>query len=76
MAAKKYTFYKVEFVNWSEYYDYVICRDLNGVLVYLKLAESDFGTDPNEGDTPTSATITGIAMTEKQYQNWIKENQP
>lgn len=74
--AKKETFYKVEFVNWSEDYDYTICRDLKEVLMCLELAQGDLDIEPEKGEAPTSVTITGIGMTERQYSNFIKKIEP
>lgn len=70
----KENFYRIDFVNWQEDFDYTIVRTLNDVMAYLELIKEDLDTPPLEGDAPASLTVTGVKMSEWQYQKWVKEH--
>ena len=70
--AKKEQYYRIDFVNWSEDYGYTIVRNLNEVMPYLELAQPDLDSEPPKGYAATSVTITGVKMTERQYENVLK----
>ncbi len=69
----KYTFYRVDFNDCSLEYDYTICQTLEDVLEVLKSIDIDLDDDGE--DRSPSATITGIGMTEKEWDEWVKEAQ-
>lgn len=66
----KYTYYKIEFDDWSEEFDYTIVESLEDILEYLKLADIDLD-DP---ERKTVLAISGIAMTPNEFKEWQIEN--
>lgn len=68
----KYTYYRIDFEDWSEEYDYTIVETLEDVLIYLKAADIDLDDPERE----TKITISGIGMTPVQFKKWINEHQP
>lgn len=68
----KEQFYRIDFINWSEDYNYTIVRTIEDVMDYLKLAEADLNTGLLPADAPTSVKITGVKMSEYQYSKWLK----
>lgn len=68
-----YTFYRIDFKNVSSVeYDYTICETLEVVLDYLKMID----TDLHDPEGSASATITGIGMTKKEWNEFVKKLQP
>lgn len=71
MKEELYTYFKVEFKDCASVdYNYTICASFGEVKDYLESVEIDLD-DP---ERKASVTITGIGMTEKQYDNWIGKN--
>ena len=67
---KVYQFFKIQYKNClSVDYDYTICKGLSEVKDYMETVETDLGDTESEA----SVTITGIEMTDKEYDNWIKK---
>lgn len=70
---KKKLFYKLEFDNAVMEFTETFCRDLSGVLHFLKMEEN--GLAEINPEIPTSVIITGVYMTENAYRKWCEENE-
>lgn len=65
----EYTYFRMDFEDWPEDFDYTICENLRQVGKMLKFAEIHLD-DPFR---KTKITITGVGMTRKQYTEIKKE---
>lgn len=66
----KYTYFRIDFEDWSGDYDYTIVPTIEDVQDYLKSAEMDL----DDSERKTKVIITGVAMTRKEFNKWFKEN--
>jgi len=67
-----YTFYRLDFINCTLDYNYTIVTSIDEIEDYLNCVDVDL--DNPESDA--SIKITGVRMTERQYDNFIKSVQP
>lgn len=66
-----YTYFRIEFTDCGMDYDVTIVENIDEIIDQIRPAELALD-DP---ESPTAKiTITGIAMTRKQYAEWFKEN--
>ncbi len=63
-----YTYFRIEFEDWGEDFDFTICETLDEVREMLQLAEIHLD-DP---DKHTKVIVTGIPMTPPQYDKFKK----
>jgi hypothetical protein len=74
-----YTHYQIDLKNCnSNLGDYIIVESLEDVLGILKLIDSDLDDDSfdnSEFNDKPQATITGIGMTRKAFQEYLKSNE-
>lgn len=68
----KYTYYRIDFEDWSEEFDYTIVETLEDILIYLKAADIDLDDPERE----TKVIISGVGMTPEEFEQWQDENQP
>lgn len=67
-----YTYFKIVFKNCGLDYDYTIVETLSDALQYLESVE----TDLDDPEAKAKVIITGIGMTEKQWNEWVKVVEP
>lgn len=68
-----YTYYKVEYKNCSMDYDETICQDLDAVRDAILVVDGQLDDDSDfEPECKPSVTITGIGMTDRDYEAWLK----
>lgn len=64
-----YTYYRIDFEDWGESFDYTIVANLDEVRDYLQMADV-YLDDP---DRKTKVIITGVGMTTEQYSKWLEK---
>ena len=72
MAKKpKLTYYRLDFQNCSLLYDYTIVPDLKDIPDCISEVECDL-----DSDRDAQVIISGVQMTERQYDNFVKRVEP
>jgi hypothetical protein len=66
----KYTYFRIEFEDCGNDYDYTIVSDTKEVLEYIDINAGEL----DDRERSAKIIITGVAMTRKEYNDWIKEN--
>ena len=66
------THYRLDFTNCNLEYDYTIVESLEDIKDYLIAVD----TELDDPDADASVKITGIGMTNLQYNNFIKRGEP
>lgn len=70
MAKKPiYTYYRLDFKNCSLEYDYTIVPEIKDIADYITAVELDL-----DDDRDAQVIITGVGMTERQYNNFKNIN--
>ena len=65
------TYFRLDFENCGLDYDYAICKDHSEVNDYLQKVETDLEWDGE--DQQPCVKITTVAMTETQYEKYVKQ---
>lgn len=76
MSQKK-LFFKLYFYDSTHEFDYTICRNMAEVGNYLCHDDTRLGDDISAGgddDIEPRVQVSGIWMTEDEYQEWADEN--
>jgi hypothetical protein len=63
-----YTYFRIDFEDWGEDFDFTICETLDEVREMLQLAEIHL----DEPDRHTKVIVTGIPLTPPQYEKFKK----
>jgi rRNA maturation protein Nop10 len=63
-----YTYFRIDFEDWGEDFDFTICETLDEVREMLQLAEIHL----DEPDRHTKVIVTGLPMTPPQYEKFKK----
>ncbi len=68
--AEVYTYFRIDYINCSSVeYDYTIVESIEDISDNIRVAEIDLD-DPN---SDSQVKITGVGMTRKQYDNFLKK---
>jgi hypothetical protein len=65
----KYTYFRIDFKDWPEDYDYTICEDLSAVSKHFRFAEVHLD-DPYR---KTEVKVTGIGLTRREFNQWKRD---
>lgn len=68
----QYTFFRIDFKDWGEEFDYTIVEKVEDVLLYLQLAEIHLDDDTRR----TRVIVRGVPMTRRKFEQWQEKHQP
>jgi len=67
---EKRTYFRIDFEDCGHDYDYTIVPNISDSVDYLEETVDALDDDQRKA----KVIITGIAMTEKEFESWFKEN--
>lgn len=65
-----YTYFLVNYEDWPEDYDYILCEDLEDVCQVLQYAEIHLD-DPT---LKTKVIVSGVGLTPEEYRKWRSDD--